>query len=77
MKYKLKDNVDYFKVKDKSEVTRRNCMMYAYFRIENICQFQILPNMNNTNLHDILYIVENIIHFVNETYKDSNERNTI
>ena len=77
MKYKLKDNADHFEIKDESKVTRRNRMMYAYFRIEGVCQFQILSNMNNTNFHDILHIVENIIHFVNEIYKNSNERNTI
>ena len=77
MKYKLKDNIDYFEVKNEPKVTHRNRMMYTYFRIENVCQFQILSNMNNTNFHDILYIVENIIHFVNKIYKNSNERNTI
>ena len=77
MKYKLKNNVDHFEVKNESKVTRRNCMMYAYFRIENVCQFQILLNMNSMNFHDTLHIVENIIHFVNEIYKNSNERNTI
>ena len=76
MKYKLKDNVDHFEVKDESEVTRRNRMMYAYFRTEDVYQFQILSNMNNTNSHDTLHIVENIIHFVNEIYKNSDERNT-
>ena len=73
----LKDNVVHFEVKDESKVTRYNYIMYAYFRIENVCQSQILLNMNNTNFYDILHIVENIIHFVNEIYKDSNERNTI
>ena len=77
MKYKLKNNVDHFEIKDKSKVTRCNRMMYAYFRIENICQSQTLSNMNNTNFHDILHIVENIIHFINEIYKNSNERNMI
>ena len=77
MKYKLKDNVDHFEVKNESKVTRRNCMMYAYFYIEGVYQFQTLLNMNNTNSHDILHIVEDIIHFVNETYKNSNKRNTI
>ena len=77
MKYKLKDNVDHFKVKDESKITRRNRMMYAYFYIESIYQSQILSNMNNTNFYDILYIVENIIYFVNEIYKDLNERNMI
>ena len=77
MKHKLKDNVDYFEIKDESKVTRCNRMMYAYFRIKNVCQFQILLNMNSTNFYDILHIVENIIHFVNEIYKNSNERNTI
>ena len=77
MKYKLKDNVDHFKVKNESKVTRCNYMMYAYFRIEDVCQFQIFLNMNNTNFHDILHIVENIIHFVNEIYKNLNERNTV
>ena len=77
MKYKLKNNVDHFKIKNESKVTRRNHMMYAYFRIEDVCQFQILLNINNTNFHDILHIVENIIHFVNEIYKNLNERNTI
>ena len=77
MKYKLKNNVDHFEVKNESKVTRCNRMMYAYFRIENVYQFQILSNMNNTNFHDILHIVENIIHFVNEIYKNLNERNTI
>ena len=77
MKYKLKDNVDHFEIKNESKVTRRNRMMYAYFRIKNVCQFQILSNMNNTNFYDILHIVENIIHFVNKIYKNSNERNTI
>ena len=76
MKYKLKGNVDHFKVKDESEITRRNRMMYAYSRIEDVCQSQILSNMNSTNLYDILHIVENIIHFVNKIYKNSNERNT-
>ena len=33
--------------------------------------------MNNMNFHDILHIVENIIHFVNKIYKNSNERNMI
>ena len=77
MKYKLKDNVDYFEIKDEPKITRCNYMMYAYFRIENVCQSQILLNMNNTNFHDILHIVENIIHFVNEIYKNLNERNMI
>ena len=77
MKYKLKDNVNHFKIKDESKVTRRNHIMYAYFRIEDVCQFQILLNMNSTNSHDILHIIENIIHFVNKIYKNSNERNTI
>ena len=76
MKYKLKSNVDYFEIKDESKVTRRNRMMYAYSRIENVCQSQILSNMNSTNFHDILHTAENIIHFVNEIYKNSNERNT-
>ena len=77
MKYKLKVNVNHFEVKNESKVTRRNYIMYAYFRIENVCQSQILLNMNNTNFHDTLHIVENIIHFVNEIYKNLNERNTI
>ena len=77
MKYKLKSNVDHFEIKNESKVTRRNHMMYAYFHIENVCQFQILSNMNNTNFHDTLHIVENIIHFVNKIYKNSNEQNTI
>ena len=77
MKYKLKNNVDHFKVKNKLKITRRNYMMYVYFRIKNVCQFQILSNMNNTNFHDILYIVENIIHFVNKIYKNLNEQNMI
>ena len=77
MKYKLKNNVDHFEVKDESKVMCRNHIMYAYFRIENVCQFQILLNMNSTNFYDILHIVENIIHFVNEIYKNSNERNMI
>ena len=76
MKYKLKDNVDHFEVKNESKVTRRNRMMYAYFRTEGVCQFQTLSNMNSTNSHNTLHIVENIIHFVNEIYKDSNKRNT-
>ena len=76
MKYKLKDNVDHFEVKNESKITRRNRMMYAYFRTEDVCQSQILSNMNSTNLHDILHIVENIIHFINKIYKNSNERNT-
>ena len=73
----MKDNIDYFEIKDKSKVTRRNRMIYAYFRIENVYQSEILSNMNNTNFHDILHIVENIIHFVNEIYKNLNKRNTI
>ena len=77
MKYKLKDNVNHFEIKDKSKVTRRNYIMYAYFCIENVCQFQILSNINNTNFYDFLHIVKNIIHFINEIYKNSNERNTI
>ena len=77
MKYKLKDNVDHFEIKNESKITRRNRIMYTYFRIENVCQFQILLNMNNTNFYDILHIIENIIHFVNKIYKNSNERNTI
>ena len=77
IKYKLKDNVNHFEVKNESKVTRRNCIIYAYFRIESVCQSQILLNMNNTNLHNILHIVENIIHFVNKIYKNSNEWNTI
>ena len=77
MKYKLKDNVNHFKVKNESKVTRCNCMMYAYSRIESVYQFQILSNMNNTNFHDTLHIVENIIHFVNEIYKNLNKRNMI
>ena len=77
MKYKLKNNIDYFKIKDESKIMRCNYMMYTYFRIENVCQFQILLNMNNTNFHDILRIVENIIYFVNEIYKNLNKRNMI
>ena len=77
MKYKLKGNVDHFKIKNESKVTRCNYMMYTYFHIENVCQSQTLSNINNTNFHDILHIVENIIHFVNEIYKNLNERNTI
>ena len=77
MKYKLKDNVDHFKVKDESKITRRNHTMYTYFRIKDVCQSQILLNMNNINFHDILHVVENIIHFVNEIYKNLNKRNTI
>ena len=77
MKYKLKNNVDHFEIKDESKVTRRNHMMYIYFRIENICQFQTLSNINNTNFHDTLHIVKNIIYFINKIYKNSNERNTI
>ena len=73
MKYKLKNNINYFEIKNKSEITRRNCMMYAYFRIENVYQFQILSNMNNTNFHNTLHIVENIIHFINEIYKNLNK----
>ena len=77
MKYKLKNNVDHFKIKNESKITRRNHMMYMYSRIENVCQFQSLLNINNTNFHDILHIVENIIHFINKIYKNLNERNTI
>ena len=33
--------------------------------------------MNNTNFYDTLHIVENVIYFVNEIYKNSNKRNTI
>ena len=77
MKYKLKNNINHFEMKNKSKVTCRNCMMYAYFHIENVYRFQILSNMNNTNFHDILHIVENIIHFVNKIYKNLNERNII
>ena len=77
MKYKLKNNVDHFKVKDELKITRCNCMMYAYFRIESVCQSQTLLDMNNTNFHDILHIIENFIHFVNEIYKNSNKQNMI
>ena len=77
MKYKLKNNVDHFEIKNKSKVTRCNCIMYAYFRIKNVCQFQNLLNINNTNFHDILHIVENIIHFINKIYKNSNKQNMI
>ena len=73
MKYKLKNNVDHFKIKDESKVTRRNRMIYAYFCIENVYEFKVLLNMNSTNSHNILHIVENIIYFVNETYKNLNK----
>ena len=76
MKYKLEGNADHFEVKDEPEVTRRNRMMYAYSRTEGVCQSQTLPNMNSTNSHGTLHTAEDIIHFVNETYKDPDERNT-
>ena len=77
MKYKLKNNVDYFKIKNKLRITRRNHMMYAYSRIKNVYQSQILSNINNINFHDTLHIVENIIHFINKIFKNSNKRNMI
>ena len=33
--------------------------------------------MNSMNFYNILHIVENIIYFINEIYKNSNERNMI
>ena len=77
MKYKLKNNVNHFEVKDESKITRCNYIMYAYSRIEDVYQSQILSNMNSTNFYDTLHIIKNIIHFINKTYKNPNERNTI
>ena len=77
MKYKLKNIIDYFDIKNKSKIIYSNRMIYFYFYLENVCHSQILFNIKNTNLYDILYIVENITYFVNEIYKNLNERNSI
>ena len=77
MKYKLKNNVDYFEIKNESKIMCYNYIMYAYFRIEDVYQSQTLSNINNMNFYDILHIVENIIHFINKIYKNLNKRNII